>query len=208
MTTDGTIDDARIASEAFWVDGPEAAHRMAEWVLSPERTHPIVGISTATGLSAPYVDPDAAVDAVGAYAEVWVLRGAREAWALSGLLPERLDVYGGALRVWWPVGDPGDVNPGDHPLLLIYDPDDADRAQRSRREHEQRPPDGTVSSAPRRRLLTPPAGQQLLLLLMGPRVSTAGARRNGYRFQSYAVVGDTFNILVSRIWAFSPLLDS
>jgi predicted RNA-binding protein with RPS1 domain len=49
-------------------------------------------------------------------------------WALSAALPRRLDVYGGAARIWWP-GLSTDSDPFDHPLLLIHDERDATLAR-------------------------------------------------------------------------------
>lgn len=127
---DQASDAQQVHHSAHHVDGADEARRLAEWVLSPERTTPIVCLSVPQYLSEPAIDPDAAAELVGAFAEVWVLPGAQESWALSGVLPERLDVYGGAARLWWPIADADQVDPHDHPLFLIYAPDEAERVLR------------------------------------------------------------------------------
>jgi hypothetical protein len=57
-------------------------------------------------------------------AEVVLLENGEATWALSEHLPPRLDVYGGAARIWWPGLCPGS-HPYEHRLYLVHGPDDA-----------------------------------------------------------------------------------
>lgn len=113
-----------------WIDGTDEARGFAQWVLDPTRTRPIVCLTATPYLSELPINPQATADLLGDKADVWALRGARESWALAEALPDRMDVYGGAARVWWPIADPDDVNPYDHPRFLTYGPDETVRVLR------------------------------------------------------------------------------
>jgi hypothetical protein len=52
--------------------------------------------------SKPWFNVEGLVSDVGDFADVVILETTEATWALSQLLPKRLDVYGGAVRIWWP----------------------------------------------------------------------------------------------------------
>ncbi len=97
---------------------------MPAWVedilLSPARTKPIVAVTTIQGTDRTWVDPEQAERALGDAADVVVLETGEPTWVLTECLPPRLDVYGGALRIWWP-GLTREANPYDHRLYLVRD---------------------------------------------------------------------------------------
>lgn len=74
------------------------------------------------------VDATGLGERIGDAADVYSIPTGDVTWRLTALLPEKLDVYGGAVRVWWP-GVSGDSNPYDHPLLFVWDDADARRAE-------------------------------------------------------------------------------
>ncbi len=117
-------------------------------LFAPERARPIVAVTTNPRDPAAAIDPAKLVIDIGDSADVVALETGEATWALSAALPSRLDVYGGAVRIWWP-GLSAASRPQDHPLLFCFAPDDVDRAARrviaeirgrcGRRSHERRP---------------------------------------------------------------------
>ena len=65
---------------------------------------------------------------LGDLAEVVLLETGDATWELTDALPARLDVYGGAARIWWP-GLREDSDPYDHRLYFIHSPADAPAVQ-------------------------------------------------------------------------------
>ncbi|MCH9682373.1 MAG: S1 RNA-binding domain-containing protein [Deltaproteobacteria bacterium] len=100
-----------------------------EVLLSPERKIPVVAISTVPKTGHVWIQPQPLHDELGENALVAVVETGDATWRLSGLLPDRLDVFGGAVRVWWPQLH-ADSNPYDHPLNLIFDERKADTTRR------------------------------------------------------------------------------
>lgn len=94
--------------------------RLAADVLNPGRERPVVCVTLPTWASQPLVDPDALAAVTGGAAQIYVLPTGDLSWELTDRLPPRLDVYGGAVRVWWPFREP-DPDPFEHPLFLIHD---------------------------------------------------------------------------------------
>lgn len=86
-------------------------------LLAPDRKVPVVGVTTGPAGRA-WVDPERLAAALTDRAQVVLLETGEATWALSSALPRRLDVYGGAVRVWWPGLGP-QSNPDDHPLLFL-----------------------------------------------------------------------------------------
>jgi hypothetical protein len=101
---------------------------LASRVLDPGRDRPLVGISTLHGGRGAPIDPHALAGELGEAAEVWLVETGPATWALADDLPERLEVFGGAVRIWWP-GASWDAVPEDHPLLFIREPAGADRVR-------------------------------------------------------------------------------
>lgn len=85
-------------------------------LLRSERRLPVVGVSFPPGADAPVLDPDRLARVLAGMAHVWLVPP-DTTWALSALLPERLGVYNGAVRLWWPGLNAGS-RPQDHRLWL------------------------------------------------------------------------------------------
>lgn len=109
---------------AHLVDDADKARFLANRILDADRSAPIVGIAVPKWLSEPFV-PAADLDkAVGGTASVYVISTGDASWELTYRLPSGLDVYGSALRIWWPgVGD--DTKRQDHPLIFVNDHSEA-----------------------------------------------------------------------------------
>ncbi|MFY9345993.1 MAG: S1 RNA-binding domain-containing protein, partial [Planctomycetota bacterium] len=109
-------------------------HDIPAWVendlLSPARTRPIVAITTHQGSDRGWIEPVALERALGDLAEVVVIPTGDPTWALSEALPPRLEVYGGAIRIWW-AGLTREANPLDHRLYFVHGLADADRVQQA-----------------------------------------------------------------------------
>jgi hypothetical protein len=94
--------------------------RLAATILDPARTQPVVCLTSPPSSDDPLVDADALASDLSGVATVWVLPTGELSWEVTDRLPDRLDVYGGASRVWFPVGRER-PEPTDHPLFLVYD---------------------------------------------------------------------------------------
>ncbi len=101
---------------------------LAARVLDPGRDRPLVGVSTLHGGRGAPIDPGALAGELGEAAEVWLVETGPATWALADDLPERLEVFGGAVRIWWP-GASRDAVPEDHPLLFVREPTAAGRVR-------------------------------------------------------------------------------
>lgn len=88
-------------------------------ILSPARERALVALTTSTPSGEPWLDPEEIAGLLAGRADVVVIATGDATWALSSALPDRLDVYGGAVRIWWP-GVTFSSRPEDHPLLFIY----------------------------------------------------------------------------------------
>lgn len=83
------------------------------------RSKPIVALTTWPDERGFPIDPQALAASLGDRADVVALRTGDDTWALSAALPKRLDVYGGASRIWWP-GLLPNSDPLAHPLLFAF----------------------------------------------------------------------------------------
>jgi predicted RNA-binding protein with RPS1 domain len=109
--------------------GADEAKRFAnETLLSNARTLPVVAVTTPPTEQHAWIDPDRLAADLAGRATVVLLETGDATWSLSAALPKRLDVYGGAARIWWP-GLTRDSDPFDHVLLLIRDERDAEKAR-------------------------------------------------------------------------------
>jgi predicted RNA-binding protein with RPS1 domain len=97
-----------------------------------------VAVTTRRGWAAPDFDLESFVEEIGDAADVVLLPTGEATWELSSRLPERLDVYGGALRIWWP-GVTADSNPYEHPLFLMYGEHDVRQKWREVLDELRRP---------------------------------------------------------------------
>ncbi len=109
--------------------GADEARQFAnDTLLSASRTLPVVAVTTPPMEQHPWIDPDRLAADLAGRATVVLLETGDATWALSAALPKRLDVYGGAARIWWP-GLTRESDPFDHVLLLIHDESDAEKAR-------------------------------------------------------------------------------
>lgn len=72
-----------------------------EVLLILERHLPVIGVSMRPVTGSPILDPARMARVLAGMAHVWVIPP-DSTWALSEMLPERLGVYNGAVRIWWP----------------------------------------------------------------------------------------------------------
>jgi predicted RNA-binding protein with RPS1 domain len=107
-----------------WIGAEEAARFACDVLLDPARRRPVVAVSTDPRTGLPTVDPEALARELGDSAQVVALATGDATWALSEALPSRLDVYGGAVRIWWP-GLSTTSDPYDHALLFVRNPEEA-----------------------------------------------------------------------------------
>ena len=105
--------------------GPtEAETFVRQTLFAGDRTRPVVAVSSNPRDPAAALDPARLAVDIGDVADVYALETGEATWALSAALPSRLDVYGGAVRIWWP-GLSATSSPRDHPLLFCFAPDEA-----------------------------------------------------------------------------------
>ena len=88
-------------------------------LFDPKRTRPVVAITTNSSLGRFLVDPDHLRQQLGELADVVTIETGDATWELAEALPDRLDVYGGAMRIWWPGLTP-ESDPYDHKLYFIH----------------------------------------------------------------------------------------
>lgn len=92
------------------------AFRLAERLLDGRRRHPVLGISVEDPTDAARLDTGSLTDQLPG-GEVHVLVGPEATWTLKRALPDGLDVYGRAVRLWWP--SPGGLALREHPRGLL-----------------------------------------------------------------------------------------
>ena len=127
---------------ARWIESERAVYDLARFVVDPERDRPIVCVTVQPRVERPLLDPDALARELGDAAEVWVVPIAKHQWMLTEELPKGLDVYGGAVRVWWPMENARKAAPRDHPTFAVFSEDDAARAARDVIAHVTQPVGG------------------------------------------------------------------
>jgi hypothetical protein len=98
------------------------ASSLAASLLDPNRDWPIVGVTARSSAESPDVDAAALARKLPG-ATVVVLRTGAATWALTDALPDGLDVYGGACRIWRP-GLSKESNRRDHPLFFSWSPEE------------------------------------------------------------------------------------
>jgi predicted RNA-binding protein with RPS1 domain len=106
------------------VESSDAARGLADHVLDPGRERPIVCVSVPRRDSEPLVNVEEMEAAVGQVADVWVVRTGDATWELAHRLPVGLDVYDGAVRLWWPGLDEA-ADRFAHPLFFVYSASDS-----------------------------------------------------------------------------------
>lgn len=116
----------QVAVAPIRVPQDQSVDLLAHEITNPDRDYPVVATTAHSALRGPFVDPIKLAAAVGENAPVYVL-SAQAAGHLARKLPARLDVYGGATRVWtrWPPEGVA-VDEQRHPLFLTYSDEAAD----------------------------------------------------------------------------------
>lgn len=109
-------------STGSWIriEAGEARRFAEETLLSSTRALPVVALTSLPGELFPWIDADQLAGELAGRALVVVLETGHATWALGAALPRRLDVFGGAARIWWP-GLERDSDPLEHVLFLIRD---------------------------------------------------------------------------------------
>lgn len=97
-------------------------------LFSSARVLPVVGVTTRPRSEHPWIAAEELERALGGRATVVLIETGELTWHLSDLLPDRLDVFGGALRIWWP-GLSLNSDPYEHPLFLIFGAPSAESAR-------------------------------------------------------------------------------
>ena len=126
---------------------------VCSWVrtelFNPKRTRPVVAITSNSSLGKYFIDPQHLEQQLKDLAEVVMLETGDATWELAEALPERLDVFGGAMRVWWPGLTP-ESNPYDHKLYVIRSEEDgrAKLAQLKDKLRREAGPVQNVKAAP------------------------------------------------------------
>lgn len=105
---------------------PADVPELVAWLYSPQRSTAVVGVTTTGRGGRPHLDPEDLAERLGAAARVVVIPTGDSTWALTEALPDKLDVYGGAVRLWWPGLTPTS-DPYKHPLLFARSADDGQR---------------------------------------------------------------------------------
>jgi predicted RNA-binding protein with RPS1 domain len=108
-----------------WVRSRGDAAFLAAQVLDDQREQPLICVTAPSWARDPLVDADRLAAELGEAARVFVMPTGDESWELTDRLPPRLDVYGGATRIWWPHVDAG-ADPYTHPLFFAHDRSQSD----------------------------------------------------------------------------------
>lgn len=111
--------DWQLRRHAVMVSCTAAVRALCEEIRDPSRTYPVVGLTSRRGEGEPALAAVEVHALVGDDVPIYFIPTGRPTVTLKWLLPERLNVFGGAARVWWP-GVSVDSDPAAHPL--IYDP--------------------------------------------------------------------------------------
>jgi len=91
------------------------ARALCAEILDPDRVYPIVGLSCHSGTVVPAMSPERAREQVWPTVPIYIIEP-RESRIMKELLPAGLDVYNGAVRIWFP-GVDANSERGWHPLI-------------------------------------------------------------------------------------------
>ena len=128
--------EPRAEGEPAEGEGPQAmriGRGQGTWlagrILDPERRLPVVAVTLPPRRDESWMDVPRLARGLVDKAELFVVETGAATWELAAALPSRLDVYGGAARIWWP-GVSSDSDPYGHPLVFAWGPDDGEPATR------------------------------------------------------------------------------
>ena len=99
---------------------PATLRSMIAWILSVDRSEPVIVVSSVAGSDYPVLSCAQVRRVVGEAPRVYELSGEFLLGRLEGALGPRLALRQESARVWWP-GLTTSSDPGDHPLLLAMD---------------------------------------------------------------------------------------
>jgi hypothetical protein len=99
---------------------------------SPERTRPLIFVSARNSNDKPVVDPERLASQLVGLAHVVVGEGRWPSLALRDHLPQRINCWNGAVRIYWPGFQVSD-SPFRHP---VWSPEDINGIAQSRRRFE------------------------------------------------------------------------
>jgi hypothetical protein len=102
---------------------------LAARILDPERRLPVVAVTLPPRREESWMDMPRLARLLVGKAELFLVETGAATWELAAALPSRLDVYGGAARIWWP-GVTATSDPYQHPLVFAWGPDDGESATR------------------------------------------------------------------------------
>ena len=100
------------------VSSEHQVRALADEILDRDRDYPLVCLTARPGERVPALSVERVRGIVGPGIPIYFVAAHRLTRRLGELLPERLDVYGGAARVWWPRVT-RESDPEEH--LLVYD---------------------------------------------------------------------------------------
>jgi len=115
-----TSEDSRILQAA------DVEAFVRDELFDPHREKPLIALTTRVRDAEPLISPGWLAQEVAGRARVVVIPTGEATWRLKAALPPLLDVYGGAVRIWWP-GVTRESDPYEHPLMLIPAPEDVPR---------------------------------------------------------------------------------
>ena len=95
--------------------GASNAELFANFLQSPQRTHPVLFLSPPpVGYTSPF-KPQNIADFLAGVAHVVITDDPDATWRLADFIPNQLNCYAGAVRLYWPGFKPSD-SPISHPL--------------------------------------------------------------------------------------------
>lgn len=101
-----------------WIPVDQVARFVEDVLLARDRRVPVVAVTT-TPRGECWLEPERLVRELDDLAMVVAFATGEATWALSDALPPRLDVYGGAARIWWP-GLHRSSSTFEHPLFFLH----------------------------------------------------------------------------------------
>jgi hypothetical protein len=102
--------------EPIHVEADAEVEALVGLILDVARTEPVVCLTSRPREREPSFDPAEVRDVIGNGVPLYFLGTGPLTRSLANGLPPKLEVYGGACRIWWP-GAGSSSDPHDHPLV-------------------------------------------------------------------------------------------